>query len=86
LYNGLYSLEAEITEDKFKSYDELKKKFFRVIGSGSESDDSFTAESVSAPVTKVSEIASEAPWSGDGNTDVAEEDDTMSYFSKLAEA
>ena len=87
LYNGLYSLEAEITEDKFKSYDELKKKFFRVIGSGSESDDSFTAESVSAPVTKVSEIASEAPWTdGASNTDKVEEDDTMSYFSKLAEA
>tara|TARA_B100001245_G_C22894223_1_gene431292 strand:- start:2621 stop:3517 length:897 start_codon:yes stop_codon:yes gene_type:complete len=84
LYNGLYSLTAEVSEDKFKSYDELKKKFLRVIGGGNSATESFTAESVSAPETPVTEttvddvpLGAEAP---------AEEDDTMSYFSKLAEA
>ena len=86
LYNGLYSLEAEIGEDKFKSYDELKKKFARVIGASADTS-SFTAESVSAPERKVSDIASdESPFEGDADSESVDEDDTMSYFSKLAEA
>lgn len=32
LYNKLYSLKDEIAPDKFKSYDELKKRFLRVCG------------------------------------------------------
>lgn len=84
LYNGLYSLTDEVAEDKFKSYDELKKKFFRTIGNTSTETSGFTAESVSAPTRNVAEIASNTPT----EVDVAEteEDDTMSYFSKLAEA
>ena len=80
LYNGLYSLEAEIGEDKFKSYDELKKKFARVIGASADTS-SFTAESVSAPTTTATE-SEDLPFDGDPITT----DDTMSYFSKLAEA
>ena len=84
LYNGLYSLTAEVAEDKFKSYDELKKKFLRVIGGNSSPTESFTAESVSAPVTPVADTSSdEIPFEETADT---EEDDTMSYFSKLAEA
>ena len=82
LYNGFYSLEAEIAEDKFKSYDELKKKFARVIGASAETS-SFTAESVSTPTTTMSG-ADELPF--DGDPDPGSTDDTMSYFSKLAEA
>ena len=85
LYNGLYSLEAEIGEDKFKSYDELKKKFARVIGASADTS-SFTAESVSAPERTVSEIASDDSPFVEGDTEEVDEDDTMSYFSKLAEA
>ena len=80
LYNGLYSLEAEIAEDKFKSYDELKKKFARVIGASMDTS-SFTAESVSVPTTTMTE-SDDLPFDGDPITT----DDTMSYFSKLAEA
>ncbi len=80
LYNGLYSLEAEIGEDKFKSYDELKKKFARVIGVSG--DLTFTAESVSAPT--LGEVDhGDPPF--DGGEPITT-DDTMSYFSKLAEA
>jgi hypothetical protein len=85
LYNGLYSLEAEVGEDKFKSYDELKKKFARVIGASVDTS-SFTAESVSAPERTVSEIASDESPFAEGSADEVDEDDTMSYFSKLAEA
>ena len=84
LYNGLYSLTTEVGEEKFKSYDELKKKFLRVIGGGNSDTSSFTAESVSAPETPVSEsMADDIPVVDSGDV---EEDDTMSYFSKLAEA
>lgn len=87
LYNGLYSLQAEIGEDKFKSYDELKKKFLRVIGDDGASA-GFTAESISAPTMASSDAGSndeEVPWNSDSGSVDAEEDDTMSYFSKLAE-
>ena len=84
LYNGLYSLNAEIAEDQFKSYDELTKKFNRTIGVTTSDTSSFTAESVSAPTRNVVDAtaasADDIPIAG------AEEDDTMSYFSKLAEA
>tara|TARA_B110000495_G_scaffold163866_1_gene149296 strand:- start:16655 stop:17551 length:897 start_codon:yes stop_codon:yes gene_type:complete len=84
LYNGLYSLNAEIADDQFKSYDELTKKFNRTIGVTTSDTSSFTAESVSAPTRNVVDAtaasADDIPIAG------AEEDDTMSYFSKLAEA
>lgn len=84
LYNGLYSLNAEIAEDQFKSYDELTKKFNRTIGVTTSDTSSFTAESVSAPTRNVVDAtaasADDIPIAG------TEEDDTMSYFSKLAEA
>lgn len=32
LYNKIYSLQAEIAPEKFKSYDELKRRFHEVIG------------------------------------------------------
>ena len=90
LYNGMYSLNAEVAEDKFKSYDELKTKFLRVIG-GSAGTSSFTAESVAATPAPVAQAAStdEVPWHETDTAQAAssdtEEDDTMSYFSKLAE-
>ena len=85
LYNGLYSLDAEIASDKFKSYDELKKKFARVIGASADTS-SFTAESVSAPAEQFTETTSDESPFVEGATEEVDEDDTMSYFSKLAEA
>ena len=60
--------------------DELKKKFARVIGASADTS-SFTAESVSVPTTTMTE-SDDLPFDGDPITT----DDTMSYFSKLAEA
>ena len=63
------------------NHDELKKKFARVIGASTDTS-SFTAESVSAPV--MSEVDQDEP-PFDGGEPIST-DDTMSYFSKLAEA
>lgn len=88
LYAGFYSLSAEVAPEKFKSYDELATKFARVTGGTVTS-----ASSVSAPTAGISANATaegEVPWKSDaeltanGATVVAEEDDTMSYFAKLA--
>jgi len=91
LYNDLYSLNAEVAEDKFKTYDELKTKFLRVTG-GSAGTSSFTAESITAPeptpVADVSNVTDEIPWDNTttASADSDDGDDTMSYFAKLAES
>lgn len=88
LYAGFYSLSGEVAPDKFKTYDELATKFAKVTGGNVT-----TAASMSAPTAGASASASqeaEVPWKSDaeinanGGTVVAEEDDTMSYFAKLA--
>jgi hypothetical protein len=89
LYDGLYSLNGEIGESKFKTYDELKTKFLRVTGGSAEAS-SFTAESIATPTAPVA-IAKEAdvPWdSGNDASSSADDDgdDTMSYFAKLAKS
>lgn len=91
LYNGLYSLNAEVGEDKFKTYDELKTKFLRVTGGSAEAS-TMTAESISAPETPVADVSNqtdEIPWDTNDtvstSTADADEDDTMSYFAKLAD-
>ncbi len=66
----------------------MKTKFLRVTGGSAESS-SFTAESVSAEPTPVADVSGqkdEIPWDTN-HPDTAEstEDDTMSYFAKLAD-
>ena len=74
VYGKLYSLTQFLTEDNFKSYDELKEKFNRIVtGSGiTGTVEKFTAKPapVKEPDTKVEE---------------SDSDDTLSYFAKLAD-
>ena len=85
IYNKLYDL-GEFTDPKnYKSYDELKLKLQRVLG---ENTDAMGAASMAQtaqmnepepmpqPVADVTQIKEEASSE--------EEDDTMSYFAKLA--
>ncbi len=85
IYNKLYDL-GEFTDPKnYKSYDELKLKLQRVLG---ENTDTMGAASMAQvaqinepepmpqPVTDVTQIKEESSSE--------EEDDTMSYFAKLA--
>jgi len=92
VFSQVHSLSAVISPDEFKSYEDLKEKLERVLGTvGSTS----TAESVA-------EDLEEVPWSN-VNTDstasepviesaevsagvtASSEDDAMDYFKKLAQ-
>ncbi len=80
VYNSLYSLEEFNGESQYKTYDELKTKLARVLGTTVPRN---TAESVEldevAPSTSTPEVAA-APAAASSNTD-----DTLSYFAKLAQ-
>lgn len=87
IYNTLYSLAEIVSPTNFKSYEELKAKLNRVLGE--EGMVMTTAESMSleesspAPQFKAAveqPITSSAPAA----PAEAEEDDTMSYFARLA--
>ena len=70
-----HSLQELVSEKEFKSYDELKKRLDKVLGAADAPKT--TVESVSTP--KPSQRLAEA------DTALAEDDDDMAYFSKLAE-
>jgi hypothetical protein len=77
IYKKQYSLEAFTVADQFKTYDELKEKLHKTLtgsGVGSKNVTDFAAPTPKKPV--VTEVAKQA----DGA-----DDDTLSYFSKLAE-
>ena len=73
-YGKLFSLTQFLGEDNFKSYDELKEKFNRIV----------TGTGISGTVEKFT--AKPAPVK-EPDTTVAESDsdDTLSYFAKLAD-
>jgi hypothetical protein len=79
VYNSLYSLEEYNGESQYKTYDELKTKLARVLGTTVPRN---TAESVEldevAPSTSTPEVAA-AP------VEASNTDDTLSYFAKLAQ-
>ena len=91
IYTSLSPLSSIISPDQFKSYDELKEKLDRVLGTTGVSNS--TAESVA-------EDLEEVPWSNVNTETVAEEpviasaesssvgdsneDEAMDYFKKLA--
>ena len=88
IYNRLYSLKEITDPANFKSYEELKAKLTRVLGE--EGAVLTTAESVSLDDPAPAPTFGAAPEpevryaSAPGETAVADDDDTMSYFSKLA--
>ena len=79
LYGKLYSLTQFLKEDNFKSYDDLKSKLNRTLtGSGVQGTvEKFTptpkADTAEAPTTPASSVVDEG------------EEDTLSYFAKLAD-
>ena len=80
-----YSLAELVATDQFKSYDELKTRLGYVLGNKPVRNDAETVEQevedvrASAPVVETVESVSKAPASD-------EDDDTLSYFAKLAES
>ena len=83
VYNKLHSLSDFVDPKNYKSYDELKAKLTRVLGEGAPMT---TAESIAldeeAPAPSYREQApAPAPVAEPAADD---EDDTLSYFAKLA--
>ena len=80
LYGKLYALSEFTSPENFKPYDELKAKLNRVLGV----DAGVTAsapEFDTAPSVTMNEVTSESPSDNQTSDD---EDDTLSYFAKLA--
>jgi len=78
VYGKLYSLKQFLTEDNFKSYNELKEKFNRVV----------TGSSVTGTVEKFTakkKPVETAPVVEDTTPTTSDDDETLSYFAKLAE-
>jgi hypothetical protein len=75
-----YSLEALVAPDQFKEYSELKARFERVIGDAVSSNEVEEREYVQPAPSRAVEAAP-ALETSDNN----DEDDNLSYFSKLAE-
>ena len=86
VYNTLYSLQEFLDPKNYKSYAELKTKLSRVLGE--EGAPMSTAESVSldetAPIPSFPEQSQPEPQATPSSSD-SDEDDTMSYFAKLAQ-
>jgi|TARA_R110002096_G_scaffold177588_1_gene354150 hypothetical protein len=86
-FSQVHSLSSVIAPSEFKTYEELKEKFERVIGGTSTS----TAESVAEDLEEVpwanvvtETVASEPVMQAAESTPQVEEDDAMDYFKNLA--
>jgi hypothetical protein len=96
IYNSLFSLSDIIAPSEFKTYDELKEKFERVLG--------LTGAVATSTAESIAEDQDEVPWSNVNTDAVAEEPvietaeanqgatasaegaDAMDYFKKLADS
>ena len=82
LYNKQYSLQELVAPDQFKTFDELKAKMERVLGFEAGTDRGKCEEVEDTAPTPEPEISIESTYEtseGEG------EEDTLSYFQKLAE-
>ena len=79
IWEKQYPLKPFLDADNFKSYEELKEKLNRVI-TGTKSTD--TVENVDLPSTSTGTVQSN---DGASKTTASDSDDTLDYFSKLAE-
>lgn len=86
VYNRLYGLQDFLDPKNYKSYSELKAKLVRVLGE--EGEPLTTAESVSldetAPTPSFQTAAAPEPAGNNFTPQDNDEDDTLSYFSRLA--
>ena len=79
IWEKQYPLKPFLDTSNFKSYEELKEKLNRVI-TGTKSTD--TVENVDLPSTSTGTVKSQ---DGTSKATASESDDTLDYFSKLAE-
>ena len=81
VYNKLYSLQDFLKPENYKTYDELKMKLNRVLGV--DAGVSIDAPSP-APVVEEPVMASDDSQPFAETADSGDEEDTLSYFAKLA--
>ena len=79
IWSKQYALKAFVDPSNFKSYEELKEKLHRVITGDRNAS---TVENVSLPPQTNGSVKSNTVNSKPESSD---DDDTLSYFSKLAE-
>jgi hypothetical protein len=81
VYNQLHNLQDFLDPKNYKSYEELKTKLNRVLGvdAGFAETDPFEDTTPSAEAPAMAEVDTSFPPVDDGD-----EDDTLSYFAKLA--
>mgnify|MGYP003333217570 FL=1 len=77
VFNQMYDLQAEISPEKFKSYEELEKKLNRVLGNSSRTPTS--------PVSSVTPSQSTKPHVAESASADDESDDAMKYFQQIAD-
>ena len=82
VYNKLYSLKDFLDPKNYKSYDELKTKLNRVLGvdAGAVMPEPSVSDVMEAPSIQTAEPVSAPVMEEDDGDD----DDTLSYFAKLA--
>ena len=80
IWEKQYPLKPFVAADNFKTYDELKEKLNRVI-SGTRSTKTADSDELPPAQTAPSVKSTEAP----STPSASDDDDTLSYFSKLAE-
>jgi len=85
IWSKQYPLKPFVDPSNFKTYDELKEKLNRVIAGGTRSTD--TVESADLPPSQSQRPMKSAEVAQPKASDLIDEDDddTLSYFSKLAE-
>ena len=79
LYNKQYSLQELVAPNQFKTFDELKTKMERVLGFEADSD------RVKFEAVEESVDAAEPEISVESTYEEGSEEETLSYFKKLAE-
>jgi hypothetical protein len=94
VYNQLYKLSEFTDPENYKSYADLKRKLYEVIGEADVANSFTTEQQVELNTTKdpvtpnsvESSTETVAPTSSSGSDTGDSDEDTLSYFAKLAQS
>ena len=92
VYNQLHNLSEFTDPSNYKTYDELKAKLARVLGEEASMgaptmrQEAMMNETTPAPSAPVQQPAMAEPVTAEAMASTDDDDDTMSYFAKLANA
>jgi len=87
IYNTLYALKDFTDPKNYKSYDELKAKLVRVLGESGvvmSTAESVTLDETAAAPTMAAAAEPQVAYAPAPSEQSDDDDDTMSYFAKLA--